>query len=227
MTPTDTYPIAVTASEGPLGLEDRSAELRLTLESSGEAKLEALDIHSSERDSTLMTVWHGFDRQWSQRLSQGAAAVPDREAMQELAERLSPLLERVRAGFDEYWDGSNMRGRLVTEDAGTASEEIEALIGAADWTDGDVMVWDAYGWIVADGHDTATGRATAALKDICDMTDEEIATAGDNEVEALVKEIGKIASDDGVVFTSDVEDAVRQILAEARDETADIRAAAE
>jgi len=114
----------------------------------------------------------------------------------------------------------------VTEDAGTASEEIEALIGAADWTDGDVMVWDAYDWIVADGRDTVAGRATAALKDICDMTDDEIATAGDDEVETLVKEIGKIAGD-GVVFATDVEAAVWQVLTDAREEMAELETAAE
>jgi len=140
--------------------------------------------------------------------------------MQVLAERLPPLLERVWAGFEEYWDGSNLRGRLVTEDAVNASDEIGVMLDQADWCKGDVMLWDAYDWIVAQG------TPAFALRDL-GMTDEGTATAGDNEVEALVKEIGKIASDDGVVFTSDVEDAVRQILAEARDETADIRAAAE
>ena len=89
-----------------------------------------------------MEVWNGKAQQWRTVLSQGCRALPDVNAIEQLAEKLAPLLDRVRAGHSVEWNGSNNVGRL-TDDAQEASEEIDAILTGSSWTDTERQGWDA------------------------------------------------------------------------------------
>ena len=85
-----------------------------------------------------MAVWHGKIRRYA------CPVLPDDRAL-ELMEEITPLAERVCAGFSETWDGNNYVGKL-TDDAETAEEEIGNIVGAIDY-DETLKVWDASEWL--------------------------------------------------------------------------------
>lgn len=83
------------------------------------------------------SVWHGTVRRYH------LPVVPTPQAVNELMEELQPLLERVVAGFMEYWDGSNYVGRL-TENTQAVEDEIRRTIDGWQWIDEDLVeVWEA------------------------------------------------------------------------------------
>ena len=211
MTSTDTpIAVSVTAPETPLGTGEYAAEIRLTLTEDGKATLCADEVHSTDR-STRVNVWHGVDREWTERLRQGTAVVADMESMQALAATLAPLLERVSSAHECYWDGSNYRGRLKTADASDASGEIEELISRADWTQ-DVPVWSADEWI------RGQESACDALCVVWQMDDAKISAADAGTVARLVSAAEEEARTDGVVLYGDLTEAFRDLIAEARNE---------
>lgn len=83
-----------------------------------------------------MDVWHSRTLTWSLPWSTDANALAE---LLETPEVLA-LLERVHAGHEVSWDGSNHVGRLG-EDAQDASYRLERIFEQADTVD----VWDADG----------------------------------------------------------------------------------
>ena len=83
-----------------------------------------------------MTVWHNRDRRW--------AINPELTVSQidELLDDIAPLLERVHAGSDTHWDGSNHVGTL-DDDAQAASDEIEKICDSYYPEEWDLdLAWD-------------------------------------------------------------------------------------
>ena len=108
-----------------------------------------------------------------------------------LVTRLLPLLERVHAGHDEEWDGSNCVGRL-TDDASEARDAIDAEIARSiDETDL-AQVWDTSEWI-----------AMVSLS--------ELWPDGKSLAEAAA-DVEAGAEADGVYLTTDVADTLRDRL---------------
>lgn len=63
---------------------------------------------------------------------------------------LQPLLERVVAGLEEVWDGSNWSGKL-SEDAENAEREISEFIRNSIFDDSEtVQQWEAHEWVQDD-----------------------------------------------------------------------------
>jgi hypothetical protein len=81
---------------------------------------------------------------WSASLDPGSYALPDVAAIEALADRLHPLLARVAAWHSMDWDGANY--------ASEASDEVEKLLHAAQWWDGERKVWDADDWLFELGY---------------------------------------------------------------------------
>ena len=65
-------------------------------------------------------VWHGRVRRYCIPLFKS-------EVVNELMDELKPLFERVIAGYESYWDNSNLRGTL-SDDADEAEQEISCAI---------------------------------------------------------------------------------------------------
>ena len=201
--------ITTTCDDSILGSGEYSASLVLTLTESGDANLAATERHSSQRGAMTFDVHHRRTLEWAVTLSQGAAVVADCEAIRSLADSLEPLVARVHAGHETFWDGSNYRGRL-SDDAKEASDEIEALIETASWTQEDVAVWDAAEWLGSD-HDVTA-----------DTTTEQIdAAAADYEAMAVRDDVRLTYSAfwgdyTGRVEISDMADLLRAITAEAQ-----------
>ncbi|MFD0269582.1 hypothetical protein ACFVGY_23900 [Streptomyces sp. NPDC127106] len=63
------------------------------------------------------SVYHGIDRRWS-------IPVLTQDAGNRLLGELAPLAQRVLDGSEILWDGNNRVGRVVTEDAEAAYDEI-------------------------------------------------------------------------------------------------------
>ena len=74
--------------------------------------------------STTMDVWHGRTLQWD--LPPWAKGWAIAEFVED--QEVFALLERIHRGHKIWWNGSNMVGSLVTEDAIEASKELQELI---------------------------------------------------------------------------------------------------
>lgn len=94
------------------------------------------------------------------------------EALDELLERIEPLLERVHEGHSIEWDGNNMTGQL-DGDATAASEEIEKAIAAL--TDKDILalqeaaIWDSNRIMTADVRADMTDAEVEAVAESLHM----------------------------------------------------------
>lgn len=141
-----------------------------------------------------MSVHHRRDLQYGVTLSQGAAVLPSKNALLDLAEKLQPLVDRVHAGHEVDWNGSNMVGKL-NEDAQEAEEEINYLfdrLAPDEWTREGVVIMPADEWI----HDTRFDDITAT------MTDEEL--------EAVAAEYERAAKRDGAYLIGSVLEALKE-----------------
>jgi hypothetical protein len=149
-----------------LGGANYIAYLEISLNEDGDAAIITSDRHNSN-NGTPIDEWHMRTLTWGNSLSQGTLVVADRAAVEALAEKIRPLLERVHAGHSVKWDGSNMRGAL-DDDASEAQEEINRLVEEYRWTS-NKEVWDASEWVSAAMDTTAeelglTADATDADK---------------------------------------------------------------
>ncbi|MFI8769553.1 hypothetical protein ACIGN6_32240 [Streptomyces sp. NPDC053792] len=82
-------------------------------------------------------VYHGIDRRWS-------IPVLTQDAANRLLDDLAPLAQRVLDGSDVVWDGNNWVGRVVTEDAEAAYDEITERCEGIEDHDGNedlLSVW--------------------------------------------------------------------------------------
>jgi hypothetical protein len=161
--------------------DDWIPELELFLDEDGSARLTAGSRHNSD-NGTLFSVWHGRDHQWRRSLSQGSLTVADPDRLKEIGEAVLPLLLRVRAGLDTYWDGNNMRGRL-SDDAADARKAIDKLLGHP-WEEEEGMAWQSDEWIAY--------RAWEWIDPVVDegvtyeTTDEELVALADDD-EAIAR----------------------------------------
>jgi hypothetical protein len=173
--------ITIKSENGELvgGGSEWKAELRLVLDEDGNTVLYVKDRHSSD-NGTSSDEWHGRDQVWTNR--NPSCGVVDLEALEQLAKDVSPLLDRVHAGHNVEWDGSNMVGTL-DDDAQEASELIEKLVMDCEWANDQIAVWDASDWIDSNWREVA-----ADLK----LT----ATSTQDEKNAAEKALDKMASGD-------------------------------
>ena len=171
-----------------LGGRERHPRLRLWLApAQHEAQIVADDRHCADTGTLISTI-HGRTLELEVELTQGALVVADAEKIAALAAEAQPLVDRVVAGYDTRWDGSNTVGTLTAD----AREAWDALVGRWDelrdaetWTS-DIEVYDAVQWL-ADGID---GLGISAA-----TTDEELA--------AMVAEVDSIARADGARLVGD------------------------
>jgi hypothetical protein len=205
MTTTDTaFDIRVTGEfRKVLGTGEWSPGIELTIDEDGDATLTTAERHSSEGNSRTFDVAHGRTLLYRALLSQGSAAIADPDKMEALAEKLAPLAARIAAGHEVDWDGNNNVGKLVTEDACEADEELARLfdeIDASDWSK-EIAVWEVGEWLV-DCPEGITHKTT------------------EDELDAMVEEIEGDAKADDVVLTGDI----LERLKEFRDEAVDAKA---
>lgn len=120
-------------------------------------------------DGTTFDVWHGRTRQFSLVSAEGSQGLHlDLDAMRaDLAEggRLAILIDRIQAGLDCEWDGSNMRGTL-TPDARETDDEIEDMSyrdGFSSWIDDSWSTWNAGEWLQSAAHEITAGMSNEDL----------------------------------------------------------------
>lgn len=188
-----------------VGCPDWSTRLQVDLHENGDVTIKVAEVHSSERSSTPMDVWHKRVLRWSAYPSEGAGVV-DPAKLTLLAEKLRPLLEIVAAGHEVEWNGSNHVGKM-TEEAEEASDQIDSIVENWEWHSDDWSVWDAGEWMqnawreIVERHKIRTG-----------MTEEEI--------EAVVEALEAEAQSD-CVFLQDTRASVDRLIERVAEEAED------
>jgi hypothetical protein len=106
----------------------------------------ARPAYGTSRSSRLSaTGSHGLAHIWNiASSSRGAQAINLDRLRMDLAEggKLSPLIDCIRAGYSEEWDGSNTKGRL-NEDAQDASDDLEHALSGGAYIDDTLHFRDA------------------------------------------------------------------------------------
>ncbi len=145
--------------------QPQSAYVTLDCES-GELSAAASGIIGSGAPTN---VWNNTARRWRiPALTESAANA--------LLDEIAPLAERVVAGFERVWDGSNHVGEY-DDDATAAIDEIASLCDR-DWSDQTIEVWDAADWYGGVGGMDTQRRSLGIT---AETTDEEIATIEERE----------------------------------------------
>jgi hypothetical protein len=123
-------------SASPVG--EMEAYLELDTET---ADLEIGWTHQSD-NAVPMRVWHGRDRRYS------ISSITDGEVLTERinAGEVDDLVQRICAGTETVWDGSNFVAR-VSHDAVAAEAELQAWLDGADEVDGCGGVQEASEWL--------------------------------------------------------------------------------
>lgn len=179
-----------------LGIQNYHAALVLSLDA-GTASLRPVEWHQSQDHEMTFDVYHHRTLEWSSANVTGAVA--DADAIRDLAVKLQPLLDRVAAGFDVVWNGSNGVGTL-TDDAQAASDEIDAImerLNPEDWS-APVDVWDARDWI-GDNHDI-------------------IAETSNEEIVEMAEEYEAVAKRDGIHLTYNRGETLADVITHIRDQ---------
>lgn len=186
--------IIIECNNDVLGGDKWAPYLELTIDERGTIALTASEESDSQQNDTTRAERTGRMMDYKSMLSYGSAVAVDRDALQEIAERVAPLARAVAAGHETYWDGYNMVGRLTTDEAREADEELRALFdegGGLVWTRSDVTVWSPSDWLGEYARDGITADTT------------------DDELEAIAEEDALIAADDGAVLTESTIDVRR------------------
>lgn len=144
-------------------------------------------------------VWHGVRQRIPCSCSLSSAQIA------QLSEELRPLIERVCAGGDSEWNGSNWVGTL-TDDARDALDEIETRLGEEE---AQAQVWRVGEWLSGARYDVT--REYHITHETSDERLTEIADALEQE-----------AVSDGVYLDGDVIDELTEwretMRVDARDE---------
>ena len=127
-------------------------------------------------------VWHGITRRYS------FGNVPTMETANSLMEQIRPLAERVVAGAEVAWDGSNFVGKLDA-DAETAEDEIMAEIDRLD-DNAFLAVWPVGDWF--------SNNTLSDLDLSADSTAEEIT--------AMAKKLASEAEIENAFIDGDIEE---------------------
>jgi hypothetical protein len=144
-----------------------------------------------------MSVWHGHTLRWSCPLLTG-------ESADELMRSLEPLAERIVAGYEAQWDGSNHVARL-TDDAMDADNDARQLCeGYGDEQDL-LVVWDASEWL------TRTSAADLGIT----------ATTTDDELVAISLQVETDAETEGVDVIEGVDEVLERMRQDLRDDAQD------
>lgn len=114
------------------------------------------------------------------------------------------LVERIARGYSMYWDGSNLRGGL-NQNAEDALQELQEFAEEPSWSDRQVAVYDAGGWLAGIGT-WADQRQELGIT--AETTDAELA--------AIAKRLIHYAAAEGIDVLEDLDYAL-----EALRETAD------
>lgn len=155
-------------------------------------------------DGVPITEWHKRDLVYT--VAQGPAVIALDALRADLAEggKLSVLIDRIKAGHETEFDGSNMVGRL-SADADLASRELEEALngpihgwGDAPYIDTASAVWDEEAYL----HDSARSEITGSMTN--------------DEIDAWLAEVRGHAPSDGVVLQGDATDWLRQLRDEKR-----------
>lgn len=127
--------------------------------------------HNAEIGSGVpVKVWHSRTLRW--RIPALTA-----EAANALLEEIAPLCERIVAGYEKVWDGSNHVGQF-DDDATEARDAVHALCDR-NWGEGEVIeAWDARDWYGAAG---GFESQVSALGITATTTDEELAAIEERE----------------------------------------------
>lgn len=187
--------VIIECNNDVLGGDRWAPYLELTIDECGTAALTASEELDSQQNDTTRAERTGRMMNYKTKLSYGSAVAVDRDALQEIAERVAPWAKAVAAGHETYWDGYNMVGRLTTDEAREADERLRTLFdegGGLVWTSSDVSVWSPSEWL----GDYASEGITA------DTTDDEL--------EAIAEDDARIAADERVVLRGSTIDVRRE-----------------
>lgn len=170
-----------------------SDELTLDIDDSGVSVF--VRTRYSGDNGIPMDVWHGRRREYV--LATGPAVINIDQIREDLKDGgdLSILIDRIRAGHDVEWDGSNFVGKL-NEDADEAERELDRMVNddrrGNPYIDDGWSVWDEDEWVYQA------------------MTDEVKADWTDERIDEWLTEIRSFADGDFVMLTGDATEYVRE-----------------
>lgn len=221
------------APDGVWGGGSYAPCLELTIEEDGTATLSADQRHSSQiadqrYSSQIQSAERTFDVHHGRNLpllyraslSVGSYAIPDSSKLHVLAEKLQPLVDRVRAGHEVAWDGNDMVGRLTTEDARDADEALDLLFDSdPDWQR-DVEFWELDDWLGTQEIANATAIGDD-LQGYWNAATQQIAEARENRVFLLYRGGEATQTDIAAWLKEKVDEVWQQSEAKAEDDMGD------
>jgi hypothetical protein len=105
--------------------------LKLSLTEEGAAMLETGELRSAD-SGLCMDEWLLRTLIWRACDCQDSVELPDLGAIEAMAARAAPLLDRVHAGHSIQWDGADYIGHLDA-DAAEAAEALDQLVHGVAW----------------------------------------------------------------------------------------------
>lgn len=102
-----------------------------------------------------------------------------------LLEEIAPIADRIVAGYERVWDGSNNVARY-TDDARAAEEEIGRLCEATRGDGGELVIWDASDWYAPLGTREQQARELGIT---ASTTDAELEAIGEREEATAATEV--------------------------------------
>lgn len=190
--------------------DNRYDALELTIRDNGDVALGVRYVHdnstSFDRHDNIELVYV---------LAEGWCRINGERLFNLLKEggEIAVLIDRIKAGFESEWNGSKMVGRIKTDDAMHAHEDLVDLVDGRYGSPGDklgvwseVSVWSAYEWMFGAGDGDFTVSTT------------------DEQIEAMANEFADHARCDDVIFdenSSDRKEALVNAIKKRRDELRD------
>jgi hypothetical protein len=192
------------------GRTGRAAELFLRLDADGSATIE---VHEVPRERWhAESGWMDDGWEWRSRMDIGESYVIDNTAIDALILYLEPLLTTIHEGA-LYDDPNDPTSATLSPEATEAVELVAKELCATAWTGKQVLIFDPGDWLIADGNNSAQSIiGDIPDKNVLDLNQE------DSIVSALVLENQAIAEGDGVVFEGSLEDALRYLVQQRREE---------
>lgn len=135
------------------------------------------------------------------------------------AETIQPILQKIGAGWDYYYENSNMHGKF-TADAIKTIEKLEIILGNDGNIHCDVPTHDIEMFVTVDELYNFDWRGRAGILEDLKENGFDLFTADLNDKETIDKAVNILTSGDGVdyVIIGSVDDEVKDILRDIKDE---------
>lgn len=172
-----------------LGAGEYYPHLTLRVDSDS-AQLVAGEYHNCQRAQVSIEVHNGRTLEFGQDshsiyIDRPSVLICDNDAIEALAEWLTPLVARLQAGWTRVVDRFGDERNDFSDDAQDAYDQIQTIIDRVIWWQDEATIWDSGDWIYDWMHNSSG------------ITHE----TSDDELSALARESVDAARADAVVFS--------------------------